>query len=150
MVIAYSSTSPQSSGSGQGPAILRLARVDTNPDYRKPYFSCPGCAKRSGKLVLAQQEWASRKCLGLDYRSQHLGPDYRKQQRREELFQLLRPDGGEPTRPRYIRAERFADLVAEYEALRGDLRDKPRLVPERSLRLTLRPSWERSSEPWPL
>ncbi len=149
LVIAYSSRSPQSSGSDQGPAVLRLVRANTNPNYRKPYFSCPGCGKRSGQLVLVQQEWACRECLGLDYRSQHLGPAYRQQQRREELFRLLRPDGGQPTRPRYMRAERFAALVEEYAALRAKLRDKPRLEPERSLRFTLRPSWEPTSKPWP-
>lgn len=150
MVIAYSSLSPQSSGYDQGVAVLRLVRVDTNPNYRKPYFSCPGCAKRIGQLVLAQQEWACRQCQGLDYRSQHLGPGYRQQQRLAELAGLLRPDGGQPTRPRYMRAGRYAALQTEYAALREVLRDKPRLVPERSLRLELRPTWEPSSEPWPL
>ena len=150
MVIAYSSLSPQSSGSDQGPAVLRLERVATNPNYRKPYFSCPGCAKRSGLLVLKQEEWACRQCLGLRYRCQYLGEAYRQQQRREELFRLLRPDGGEPTRPRYMRAERFAALVEEYGDLRDELRGKPRLVAHRSLRLTLRPRWEPSSEPWPI
>lgn len=150
IVIAYSSFSPQSSGRDQGPAVLRLERVDTNPNYRKPYFSCPGCASRSGQLVLAQQEWGCRKCLGLDHRSKHLGPAYRQQQRREQLFRLLRPDGGHPTRPRYMRAERFAALEDEYAALLEELRGKSRLVPERSLKLTLTPSWEPSSEPWPI
>lgn len=150
IVIAYYSSSPQSSGSDRGPAALRLERVDTNPKYRKPYFSCPGCARRSGQLVLAQQEWACRECLGLDHRSKHLGPAYRQQQRREQLFRLLRPDGGQPTRPRYMRAERFAALEGEYVALLEELRDKSRLVPERSLALTLTPSWKPKSEPWPI
>ncbi len=149
IVIAYSSLSPLSSGCFGGEVLLPLVRADTNPQYRKPYFSCPGCAKRSGQLVLAQPEWACRKCHGLGYRSQHLGPAYRQQQRRDELTRLLRPVGGQPTRPRYMRAERFAALVEEYTALREALRDKPRLVPERSLGLTLRPSWEPSSKPWP-
>lgn len=149
-LIVYSSLAPQSSGCDQGVAVLRLVRVDTNPNYRKPYFSCPGCAKRSGQLVLVQQEWACRQCLGLDYRSQYLGPAYRQQQRLDELVRLLRPVGGQPTRPRYMRAERFAALEEEYAALRAALRGSPRLVPERSLRLTLTPTWEPSSEPWPI
>jgi hypothetical protein len=49
-----------------------------------------------------------------------------------------------------MRAERFAALEEEYAALRAELRDKPRLVPERSLKLTLTPRWEPSSEAWPI
>lgn len=150
MFITYSNLSPQSSGCDSEVADLRLVRVNTNPNYRKPYFSCPGCAERRGQLILAQQVWACRQCIGLDYRSQHLGPAYRLQQRRDELTRLLRPVGGQPTRPRYMRAERFAALVAEHAALREALRDTPRLVPERSLGVTLTPSWEPSSESWPI
>lgn len=148
MLIVYSSLSPQSSGCSGGEVLLPLVRAATNPTYRKPYFRCPLCAKRSGQLVLAHEEWACRQCHGLRYRSQYLGPAHRQQQRRDELTRLLRPVQGQPTRPRYMRAERFAALSAEYAALRKALRNARRLVPERSLGLTLTPSWEPSSEPW--
>ncbi|SMQ69824.1 hypothetical protein SAMN06297468_2006 [Altererythrobacter xiamenensis] len=148
IVIAYSSLSPQSSGSGEGQVLLPLERAATNPNYHKPYFLCRDCARRSGQLVLAKEKWACRKCHGFTYRSQRLGPAYRKEQRSEELFELLRPVGGQPSRPRYMRAERFAALVTEYETLRAELREKPRMLPEHSLRLALKPSWRSSSEPW--
>lgn len=147
-VVVYSCLSPQSSGCGEGEVLRELVRAAINPNYRKPYFVCPNCARRSGQLVLVKEEWACRKCHGLDYRSQHLGPAYRQQQRLDELVRLLRPVNGQPSRPRYMRAERFAALEAEYSALREALRDKPRLVAERSLGLTLTPKWAPSSEPW--
>lgn len=150
ILISYSGFSPESSGYGDGEVVLPLVRVATNSNYNKPYFRCPHCAKRRGQLVLALRKWACRQCHGLGHRSQYLGPVYRQQQRLDELVRLLRPVGGQPTRPRYMRAERFAALEEQYAALRAALRGSPRLVPERSLRLTLTPTWEPSSEPWPI
>lgn len=139
--ISYSSLSPESSGYGDGEVALPLVRAATNPNYRKPYFRCPHCAKQSGQLVLVHEKWACRHCQRLGYRSQYLGPAYRQQQRLDELVRLLRPVQGQPARPRYMRAERFAALVEEYAALRAALRGSPRLVREGSLGLTLTLRW---------
>jgi hypothetical protein len=142
MVISYSSVIPESSGLCSGEAVLTLERAATNSHYRKPYFCCPRCMERSGQIILAQEQWACRRCHGLAYRSQRLGPAQRRQQRLDELMQVLRPVRGHPVRPRYMRAARFAALAAEYAALRAALRDAPRLVPEGWLALTLSSSWE--------
>ncbi|MES2699964.1 MAG: hypothetical protein V4647_10175 [Pseudomonadota bacterium] len=141
MLISYSSLSPESSGYGEGEVLLPLVRAATNPNYHKPYFRCPTCDKRSGQLVLAHEEWACRQCQELCYRSQYLGPGFRQQLRYDELIRLLRPVQGQPTRPRYMRAERFAALEAEYAALRAARRNAPRQMPERSLRLMLTRTW---------
>lgn len=141
MFISYSSLLSESSGLSLGEAVLALERVATNALYHKPYFRCPLCARRTGQLILAREAWACRECHALTYRSQRLGPAQRQQQRLDELAQLLRPVRGQPVRPRYMRSERFAQLAAEYAALRAALRHTPRLVPEGSLGLTLTPSW---------
>ena len=143
LFISYSSAIPESSGLSSGEAVLDLERAATNAHYRKPYFRCPLCDRRSGLVILAREVWACRQCHGLAYRSQRLGPAQRQQQRLDELVQLLRPVRGQPSRPRYMRAARFAELAAEYAELRRALRDVERLTPAGSLGITLTPEWSR-------
>lgn len=121
MFIGYSALAPGSSGYAEGEAVLRLVRVTTNPYYRKPYFLCPICNKRTGQVLLAADHWGCRQCQGLSYRSQRLGPAQLQQRRLDELTRLLQPVGGVLSRPAYMRAARFAELSAEYTALRAAL-----------------------------
>ena len=144
MVIRYSALAIGSSGYAEGEKVLNLQRVRTNAHYSKPYFACPLCAQRVGQVILASEEWACRTCHGLSYRSQRLSRLQSFQHRLDALVTLLQPVGGQPSRPRYMRADKYAELSAEYHALRAALRGQPRQVPQRDLGLILQPTWRQS------
>ncbi len=145
-VISYSSCCSQASGDCSGDAVLGVCRASVADHYNRPYFSCSLCSKRTAQLILAHGEWACRKCLGLGFRSQRLTRDQRMQERLNELTQLLRPFREMPTRPRYMRANQFAELSEEYLTLREALKDAPLQVAQTDLGFVLAPQWPAPSD----
>lgn len=132
-----------SSTLAQGRQDLKVEWICTNPQYDKPYFVCPACAARMSQLLFAQDAWACRHCHGLKHRSQYMSPLTRAWARFDELSRLLQPQVYKGARPRFMRENRFSALLAEYEALRGELVGQSRSRPHHGLSHQLNLHWER-------
>jgi hypothetical protein len=137
----YKIINPWSSQYIEGSSLIYIERSQTNSSYQKPYFICAHCGTRKGLLILVDRRWACRNCHGMGYRSQALGPKERAALRLKELQQILRPQAGMAPRPRYMRQDRFLELVSEYEALRNIYGSNPHGAIQARLIPVLTPIW---------
>lgn len=77
----------------------------------RQWWKCPGCGRRCAILYAPEGDnfFDCRKCLGLTYRSQHLGKPYRQQRRLRMLYHRLEQG--------YLHAPKWGTIVREIAAL---------------------------------
>jgi hypothetical protein len=79
----------------EGAATFGLDVIPCGHRELRWYFSCPVCKERK-KILVFGRSWACAHCHGLHSRSQLVGTNVRRQERRFELMRLLshgRPKG---------------------------------------------------------
>lgn len=139
--IAYDVNNSYASQYVSGTNYVRIKRVQTNPNYHKPYFECPVCHANCGLIILVGEQWACRHCHDLAYRSQFLSASEREALRLKKLAAELQPRGGKAERPLYMRQRKFAELWEEYQQLRAKRANAPMTVPHAGLQVVLTPHW---------
>jgi hypothetical protein len=125
-----------------GFGVLHLEGVDHRYDARKidhavsttytscnyggsrPWFRCPNCSRRAGKLYmpLGGRHFLCRRCYDLAYHSQWEEPWWRVRRRASKLWQRLGGDPDDdliPPRPRGMHCRTYERLIAEAERAEG-------------------------------
>lgn len=97
----------------------RIAELDWTPCYfggHRPWFLCPRCDRRAGRLFLWGSELGCRQCFGLPYECQREGAFYRAIRREQKI--RLRLGGGPsvgdpiPWKPKGMHWQTYERLTA--------------------------------------
>ena len=101
--------------------LLRQGLLRTGVHARsRPWFLCPNCDRRAGKLYLplGGRHFLCRRCYDLGYESQAEEPWWRAERRARKLWQRLGGDPDDafiPPRPKGVHRRTYERLIAEAE-----------------------------------
>lgn len=111
----------------------RLPHVDGEPDIdrtrlpsggERPWFLCPSCRRRCGKLYAIRSRYVCRKCGELSYESQSETSHYRALRKAQKIRARLGGSGNMaepfPSRPRYMHHRTYQRLRRQYEVAAGE------------------------------
>jgi hypothetical protein len=100
--------------------VVSTTSTPCNYGGSRPWFFCPNCDRRAGKLYLplGGRHFLCRRCYDLAYTSQWEEPWWRAKRRARKLWQRLGGDPDDdfiPSRPKGMHRATFERLVAEAE-----------------------------------
>jgi ribosomal protein S27AE len=124
---------------GQGDEYFSLNSAPSGIDPNRKSIQCPMCARSIFKIYFADR-WACAECHGLIYRSQLIGKNMEKYERRAELLQLVGRG-----RPKHMRSETFVALRQELRDL-GEWLGRRVFVANQVHSLKIVPKWKPAAE----
>lgn len=121
------------------PQLIRLEWTRCNFGGRRPWFICPFCEKRVGKLYQILGGISCRKCGNLGYVSQCMGKTRRRQIRAERIRRLMGDEGRPavaalPDRPQGKHHKTHQNKCLELHAIEAGINPKYRYNPRRKSR----------------
>ena len=85
------------------PQLISVEWTRCNFGGRRPWFSCPFCQRRAGKLYEMLGGMGCRKCANLAYASQAMGKTRRRRVKAERLRRLMGDEGRPAVDPLPVR-----------------------------------------------